>query len=109
MVLRSDDGLLDVGCLSRGPGKGKVGLFVSLSEQLQGIEAILANLFANVVKIRHSVAGAVYHRRSGANLITKTNGLYAVSPRTLHRCDIDTKPVICLERTADVEVGIASR
>jgi hypothetical protein len=79
-----------------------------LSKELQSIEAILANLFADVMKIRHAVAGAIDHRRGGPDLVTQANGLYAVSPRALHRCNINAKTVVCLECTADVEVGIAA-
>lgn len=109
MRLWGDHRLLHVGCLSGCSSKSEVGLLVCSSKQLEGIEITMAGLFTKFMKVGwRTVARTVNHRRGYTIITTEANHLGAVLARVLHGCNLESKFVVRLLSTANMEVGIAT-
>lgn len=89
--------------------KRQIGLLVSLHKSLQRIDTLLLRHLADIVNgTRHLVVGAPYGRTRRPGLLSQSHAVHRITSRTLHGRDVESKPVLRLERAANMKPGVTA-
>lgn len=100
--------LLDMGCFSNRARQCQIRLLVCLNKSLQSVNILLLRYFSDFVEgARHLVMRAPDGCIRGPGFVPQPHAVRGIAPRTLHRGNVESKPVLGLERAANVEVCVA--
>lgn len=112
MMMRRYNGLLHVRRVPRSPSERFVSLLIGLRENLKSIQFFIAitHELANFVDVRRqSVAGTVDHRRGSALIRAQSDSGRAILAVGFDCNNIESKLILGLECTTNMELSIASR